>query len=214
MEKDQSVHRVQELIEQYNRQLMETYRKQTPPPQKSWLDEHFPLPDLQRDRAAVAAMASPQTPANEVPPTPAADAAPAPPQPEAADGDAPLGYLQVRVFAGNTAVPLAGARVVVTRPDGAENHLYANMTTDRDGLSPTVPLPATNPLETLQPGTPCRLVTYDIRVTVPGFVPILYESIPLYGGNKTTQPAAMIPVRADNNPVVPRVFRSGGPVDL
>ncbi len=53
-----TTHRVQELIDRYNRELMETYRQQKEKPQ-NWLDESFPVPDISRDRAALAASAPP-----------------------------------------------------------------------------------------------------------------------------------------------------------
>ncbi len=234
---------IQEMIERYNRELMKTYHStasstggqsnrsgQPPatPPSDSWLDERFPAPDIQRDRQTIAAQmqAAEQPPAATTDPTfPYRDedleGQPPFPQETAEQPQQPTtpeqayeGFLRVYVFTANKAEPLPGARVVVTRPESGTDALYANVTTDRDGLTPLLPLPSVDPKLTMQPDIASPYVLYDVRVTLPGFVTTIYESIPVYGGNGVTQPAAMIPLQNGDDPDVPRIFQSGGPADL
>lgn len=228
MEQHSEKRRVQDLIEEYNRELMNTYRQQTKTPQTSeevWLDEQFPLPDIERDRAVLAAAnPSEQTP----PPTenvpqfpytdddlngevPRGDDTPAPPD----IGPSPyVGYLRVFVFTGQTAEPLQGATVTVTREQGERDDLYATATTDIDGFTPVLPLPSVNPALTMRPDIPTPYIPYDIRVDAIGFQPVIYENVPIYGNNYVTQSASMLPIVPGQDPTIPRVYRSGAPTNL
>lgn len=236
---------VKELIERYNRELMETYRQQSPPPQKSWLDEEFPAPDIVKDRQQLAAAAPAQgkvsPPPDHIPMPPPENTEPAengarvpmfpytdadlrgevpvPPQPapppvatppEAAPFE---GYLRVFVYTGQTAEPLPGANVTVSRDVDGSTVLFANTVTDRDGLTPVIVLPSVDPKGTMRPGVTKPYVPYTVRVNADGFYTSIYENIPVYGGNALTQPAGLYPLipGADDTPFV---FRSGGPADL
>lgn len=198
----------QELIERYQRELMAVYRQHTPTPS---FDEQFPTPDLQRDLAVAADMTQP--PVGETPST-----EPLPPvegTPPAEEAPPHVGYLQVFAFAGREAQPIEGARVIVTRPTGSTELLYANTETDRSGLTPVIPLPSVDPALTLDPTNTVKpYVTYNIQVSALGYTPVLYENVPVYGGNGVTQPAALTPLVAGDNGDVRRVYRSDGPVNL
>ena len=222
-------HSVKDLIARYNRELMDTYQQQTPAA-TNWLDEQFPVPDPDRDRAAIATAAASATepPAPNEPPVggdptfPYRDedlaGQPPYPMPAPSGGAAPasggyVGYLQVFVTTADTAEPLAGARVTVTRPQGDAVALFANAETDRDGKTPPISLPSVDPALTMTPSAVPPYVLYDIRVDADGYVPTVYEAVPVYGNDHVTQPAAMIPL-IPGEPVVPRVFRSGAPTNL
>ncbi len=227
--------RVQELIEEYNRQLMNTYRQQPKAPlptESRWLDEQFPLPDIERDRAAMAAAEMPIAEENShdvqtAPPTdtpqfpytdedlngevPRGDDTPAPPN----IGSSPyVGYLRVFVFTGQSAEPLQGATVSVTRAQGERDELYATATTDIDGFTPILPLPSVNPALTMRPDIPSPYVAYDIRVDAGGFQPVIFENVPIYGNNYVTQSASMLPLVPGQDRNIPRVYRSGAPTNL
>lgn len=233
--------RVQELIEEYNRQLMNTYRQQpkTPPPtEKQWLDKEFPLPDIERDRMAMVMAEMPHAeesaPAEQAQiqeqPTPPSDTPQFPYTDEDLNGEVPrgdetpatpnigpspyVGYLRVFVFTGQAAEPLQGATVSVTRERGDQNDLYATAVTDIDGFTPVLPLPSVNPELTMRPDIPTPYIAYDIRVDALGFQPVIYENVPIYGNNYVTQSASMLPLIPGQDPNVPRVFRSGAPTNL
>ncbi len=232
MEQHSEKRRVQDLIEEYNRQLMDTYRQQPKAPPKpaetSWLDEQYPLPDIERDRAALAAAATPSEPPSQTPPP--ADAPEFPYTDEDLNGEVPrggdtpappnigpspyVGYLRVFVFTGQTAEPLQGATVSVTRRQGESDDLYATATTDVDGFTPILPLPSVNPALTMRPDIPSPYIAYDIRVDAVGFQPVIYENVPIYGNNYVTQSASMLPLVPGQDPTIPRVFRSGAPTNL
>jgi hypothetical protein len=212
MENPNETRRVQELIDEYNRELMSTYRQRpkTPPSSESnWLDEQYPLPDIARDRAALAAAAPAFSRADEdlLRAVPRNEETPAPPE----IGPSPyVGYLRVFVFTGQTAEPLQGATVSVSRQEA----LYASSVTNRDGFTPILPLPSVDPALTMRPNAPTPYVAYDIRVDALGFQPVIYKNVPVYGNNYVTQSANMLPLIPGQDPNTSRVYHSGAPTNL
>lgn len=221
---------VRELIEQYNRQLMDTYRRQpmskSPPPQQddAWLDTEFPTPNIEQD---IAALNGSET-AEETPPSP--DTPQFPYTDEDLQGDVPrdeqppsppnigespfVGYLRVFASTGQTAEPIAGATVTVTKEQNVDDILFATATTDIDGFTPVLPLPSVNPALTMRPDIPTPYVAYDIRVTAPGYQGVLYQNVPVYGNDYVTQSANMLPLIPGQDPNTVRVYRSGAPDNL
>lgn len=188
-------------MELYRRQMMEMYQKAAPSPssvtgEDNWLDNRYPEPDIQRDKETMASL----PPSNA--PTPI---------PSSTDF---VGYLRVYAFTGGGAEPIEGARVVVTRLDGNEQTIYANLTTDGDGFTSVIALPSVDPTLTLRPGTVQPYVTYAVRVTADGFQPVVHNNIPVYGNNYVTQPVAMIPILPGKDAANTQEFASGGPANL
>ena len=227
----------QELLELYRRQRPVQADVNPDTNEENWLDRDFPSPDIERDKASLPTLAAQQTqtPAQTATQTPAPPTAPEQvptfpytdadlqgevprpeetPAPPAEDTAAYTGYLRVFVFSGNAAEPLPGARVVISRKEQGNDILFANAATDIDGFTPVIPLPSVNPALTLQPNVPNPYVAYDIQVLADGFVPTIYENVPVYGNNYVTQPAAMIPLLPGQDPSVPRIIRSGAPSEL
>ena len=188
-------------MEIYRRQMMEMYQKAAPSPasvteEDNWLDNRYPEPDIQRDKEAMASLLPSTTPT---------------PTPSATDF---VGYLRVYAFTGGGAEPIEGARVVVTRLDGNEQTIYANLTTDGDGFTSVIALPSVDPALTLRPGTVQPYVTYAVRVTADGFQPVVHNNIPVYGNNYVTLPVAMIPILPGQDADNTQEFTSGGPANL
>ncbi len=188
-------------IESYRQQMLEMYRQSVIQPvpvppetvaEANWLDDRYPEPNIEQDKA------------NLSPPT-----EPTPP-PEAADF---VGYLRAFAFTASGAEPIEGARVIVTRPNGTQQTIFANLTTNRDGFTPVVALPTVDPTLTLRPGVEQPYVTYTVRVTADGFQPVEHRNVPIYGDNYVTQPVAMIPV-LPNGKTGTQEFTSGGPTNL
>ncbi len=242
MQQPEKSQKVSELIARYREELLQLHAKKpvvAPPSPASatenWLDTHFPPPDIRRDKAALMpdtpaqgepqalAAISPAVEEEEVPTYPYTDQdldgqVPRDEQPTpTATEEAPAytGYLRVFVFTGDTAEPLPGARVTVTRPaQGEGDIIFASTTTDIDGFTPVIPLPSVSPALTMQPNNIQPYVTYNIRVNADGFSPTIYENVPVYGNNYVTQPAAMVPLLEGQDPNDTRTFPSQGPADL
>lgn len=195
------------MMEAYRRQMMEMYRQAEPPPpaatiEENWLDTRYPEPNIEQDKAAMAP--SPPTSEPQLEP----QTLPAPPPSDF------VGYLRVYAFTGGGAEPIVGARVIVTRPDGDEQTVYANLTTDADGFTPVIALPSVNPALTLRPGDIQPYITYTIRITADGFQPVEHRNVPVYGNNYVTQPVAMTPILPGVNAENTQEFTSGGPTNL
>lgn len=195
------------VMDTYRRQMMEMYRQATPPPpatneEENWLDRRYPEPNITQDKVAIA------------PPQPEPQ-----PQPELPSAPTPVptdyvGYLRVYAFTGGGAEPVAGARIIVTRPDGDEQTVYANLTTDADGFTPVIALPSVDPALTLRPGVAQPYVSYTIRVTADGFQAVEHKNVPVYGNNYVTQPVAMAPILPGKDAKSTQEFTSGGPTNL
>ncbi len=223
MDKTPQTHNVHDLIARYNRELMTTYRQQTPLTAQQ-LDQDFPLPNIDRDRQAMAVAATPPPVEPTPPPVPTTTMPPEPSPPAAPDATPPsaetapyVGNLQIYAFTGSTAEPIEGAQVFVSRDNNGDSLLYASTVTDRSGLTPVIPLPTVDPMLSMNPDTAQNnlpYVAYDIQISALGFTPLRFENVPIYGGNSVTQPAAMLPLIAGDNPDLPRVYRSGGPANL
>ena len=199
-------------METYRRQMMEMYRQATPSPptvteEDNWLDTRYPAPDIERDKETVAV----PRPTPEPAPAPQPEPQPTPPPSEPADF---VGYLRVFAFTGGGAEPIVGARVIVTKPDGETQNVFANLTTDGDGFTPVIALPSVDPALTLRPGNAQPYVTYAVRVTADGFQPVEHRNIPIYGDNYVTQPVALTPILPGKDADTTQEFTSGGPANL
>ena len=183
-------------IEDYRQQMLDMYRDAIPPSpnisvDSNWLETHYPEPDIEKDKALIAASPSSSEP---IPPP------------------VYVGYLRVYTFTANGAEPIQRARVIITQSDVASQSIYANLTTDRDGFTPTIFLPSVDPALTLRPGTTKPYVAYNINVTADGFQPVEHRNVPIYGDNYVTQPIALLPL-------IPgyfdkQTFVSNGPTNL
>lgn len=187
------------LVEQYRRQMLEMMPKPAPAQTDNWLDARFPEPDFTRDREAV------------ILPVQAAPAASPPQLSEPAAPETPfIGYLRVFVFTGEGAELLENARVAVYRDDA----VYANVTTDRDGFTPVLPLPSVDPALTLVPGNAAPYTAYDITITADGYAGVRHRNVPVYGNNYVTLPTALYPLLPGEDPDSMRDIQSGGPSNL
>lgn len=201
-------------LEAYRKQMMEMYRQATPSPpaateEDNWLDDRYPMPDIEQDKEAVSLSQPISEPEPASAPQP--EPQPAPTPSESADF---VGYLRVFAFTGGGAEPIVGARVIVTRPDGDSQAVFANLTTDGDGFTPVIALPSVDPALTLRPGNVQPYVTYAVRVTADGFQPVEHRNIPVYGDNYVTQPVAMTPILPGKTADSTQEFTSGGPTNL
>ena len=191
-----------QLMEEYRRQMMAMYQQSAvrSAPSEDWLDNRFPEPDIQRDRAAMAEPGT--TPIIDTP----ADTPPPPPIAETPF----VGYLRVFTFTADQAEPIPGARVIVSRGDT----IFANTETDRDGYTPVIPLPSVDPELSLRPGNVQPYVAYTIEAYADGFRAVRHENVPVYGNNYVTQPIALLPLLPDEAQPPMRNFVSGGPTNL
>lgn len=124
------------------------------------------------------------------------------------------GYLQVFLSSAREATPIPGAIVTVTRVNGGGEELYAHTTTDRDGLTEVIALPAVDSALTMEPGIPSPYTSYNIQAAAPGYFRVLNVNAPIYGGNTAVQPVQMIPIPEFELSPQDLVFFQTGPQDL
>ena len=130
--------------------------------------------------------------------------------------DTGIAPLRVWVTTARQAIPIEGARVVITKEGGGENQLVKILTTNQDGSTATVDLPAVPAEYSQKPGYPHPYTLYTIEISKSGYFTIRNNHVPLYGGITTVQPADLIPLPEEEGLQRPEeiVIDESGPDNL
>ena len=110
-------------------------------------------------------------------------------------GDSSVGYLTVRVSTASGAIPLEGVAVNVRGADVDSSAVIYSLTTDSDGLTPTVAL-AAPPRENSQAPSwdvPAYAV-YNLDVFLDGYAPAFFHNVPIFSGINSVQPVVLLPL--------------------
>ena len=109
------------------------------------------------------------------------------------------GYLLVQVTTANTAIPLQGAFVSVSRDtDGGE--LLYTLRTGPDGRTPRVALSAPARKESFSPSDTSPFSAYNIVVEARGYGAADYNHVPIFDGITAFQQADLVPLPANGSP--------------
>lgn len=111
--------------------------------------------------------------------------------PDIADAGDDEGYLQIRAYTADKALPVEGALIAITSKNGS---LVASMLTDRDGLTPVVALKTVARDESLTPQGMDSYDTYNIEIIKSGFLDFINKDVPVFGGITNVQNAALVPL--------------------
>jgi hypothetical protein len=105
------------------------------------------------------------------------------------------GLLIAQVSTADQSLPIAGANVIVTKNTENGEELVKVMQTGRDGKTPPLTL-STPPAEnSLTPDSlAARFYNYNIRVDYPGFYTMENLNVPIFEGQTSIQPFALIPL--------------------
>lgn len=105
-----------------------------------------------------------------------------------------IGYLTVRVSTAGGAIPLEGAAVNIRGGDIEDSAVIYALTTNSDGLTPTVSLetPPRSASETPQNTVPPYAV-YNVDVFAQGYSPAFFHNVPIFSGINSIQPAVLLP---------------------
>ena len=106
-----------------------------------------------------------------------------------------VGYLTVRVSTASGAIPLEGVAVNVRGADVESSAVIYSLTTDSDGLTPTVAL-AAPPRENSQAPSedvPTYAV-YNLDVFLDGYSPAFFHNVPIFSGINSVQPVILLPL--------------------
>ena len=109
--------------------------------------------------------------------------------------DASVGYLTVRVSTASGAIPLEGVAVNIRGGDVDDSAVIYSLTTNSDGLTPTVPL-AAPPRENSQSPSldvPAYAV-YNLDVFRDGYSPAFFHNVPIFSGINSVQPVILLPL--------------------
>lgn len=105
------------------------------------------------------------------------------------------GFLQAEVSTANRAFPIKDASIIVTRKNGDKSELIALLTTDENGRTETIELPAPNIAYSESPDqTQKPFSDYQLAVYARGFYTIPLLNVPIFPTVKSIQPVSMIPL--------------------
>lgn len=113
--------------------------------------------------------------------------------PEETDKMTAYATFSARVFTGNNAYPVENAKVLVVKDD----KLYTFLTTDRDGATKKVRLPAFPESNSLDPDSENQRVNYTGEVYATGFTPKKGLLISAVGGSDVVLDVQMTPMSAE-----------------
>ena len=104
-----------------------------------------------------------------------------------------MGYLIVKVSTARGAIPLAGAAVSIRGEDPDSTDILYSLTTNSDGATERVSLPAPKRIDSESPGNIKPYATYSIDVFQEGYLPIRFRNVPVFASILSIQPAVMVP---------------------
>lgn len=104
------------------------------------------------------------------------------------------GTMSFRVYTAREALPVIGAKIIITKEIGGEMHTFSTLTTDMSGQTAPITLPAPEKNLSLDSGNKIQPFSlYDAVVAKNGFAAIRYTGIPVFDGVNSVQRAAMVP---------------------
>lgn len=104
------------------------------------------------------------------------------------------GTMSFRVYTAREALPVIGAKIIITKEIGGKMHTFSTLTTDMSGQTAPITLPAPEKNLSLDSGNKIQPFSlYDAVVAKNGFAAIRYTGIPVFDGVNSVQRAAMVP---------------------
>lgn len=106
---------------------------------------------------------------------------------------ADVGYLVVRVSTARGAIPLSDASVSIRGEDTDRSGILYSLSTNADGMTERVSLPAPARGDSDRPGASKPFATYSVDVFKEGYIPLYFQNVPIFASILSIQPAVMIP---------------------
>lgn len=124
-----------------------------------------------------------------------------------------VGYLTVRVSTAGGAIPLENVAVNIRSGNVEDSSIIYALTTDRDGLTPTVslPTPPRTASEVPQYTAPIYAV-YNVDVYAEGYLPAFFNNVPIFSGINSVQPAVLVPEIENSTLNIPRYVNETGEI--
>ena len=108
------------------------------------------------------------------------------------------GYLKVRVTTGDNALPIENATVTVSKGSGSAKELINKQSTDKNGETQQISLPAPPKELSQTPGNTNTYSKYNVRVDYTGYYSVENIDVPVFDGQLSIQPTQMIPLPLDS----------------
>ncbi len=109
------------------------------------------------------------------------------------------GTLLVRTFVSNAQLPVSGATVIVSKPDGnGRQKLLSIQRTDESGVAAPITLEAPETAGSLTPGNNgSAFSNYTLVVEHPDYQLALFDKLQVFPGVETVQDVPLIPLSAN-----------------
>lgn len=104
------------------------------------------------------------------------------------------GFLKVRSYEADRALPVGGVTVIVSRTTDTGEELIRVMQTDMNGESETLELETPSEKNSLKPNGSAAYGKYNIRADCLGYYTEEYLDIPIFAGQTSIQRIPMIPL--------------------
>ena len=126
------------------------------------------------------------------------------------------GYLVVQVTTANTAIPLQGATVIISRDEPESADVLYQLRSGNDGRTERVELPAPPRADSQRPSSDPPYTTYNIEVRMPQYQTGIWRAVPIFDGITSMQQANLVPLPENGYPgdftlEGPRIFDEGEP---
>jgi len=108
-----------------------------------------------------------------------------------------IGYLLITASTARGAIPLEGVSVTIRNTPKQQSDVLYALTTNRDGKTERVPLPAPPLSQSQSPQSatsPPPYAFYTVEVFSEGYHPLLFENVAIFDGITSVQPAVLIPL--------------------
>ncbi len=105
-----------------------------------------------------------------------------------------IGYLTVRVTTALGAIPLENAAVTVRGSESANENVIYSLSTNSDGHTERIPLPAPPKSNSSAPNGQKPYATYSVDVFADGYSPLHLSNVPVFSSIISIQPAIMLPI--------------------
>ena len=110
------------------------------------------------------------------------------------------GFLIVQVTTANTAIPLGGATVRVSRDEAQSPEILYDLTSGSDGRTIRIALAAPPRAGSLSPGGGRVFGTYNIEVALAGYEGANYMHMPIFDGITSILQADLVPLPENGYP--------------
>lgn len=105
-----------------------------------------------------------------------------------------VGYIVVQVSTADSAIPIPDANVTISETTDKGETLVKVMRTNRNGKTEVLAVPAPSVENSLNPQGTNRFFKYNIRVDYPGYYTVENMNVPVFQGQTSIQPVAMLPL--------------------